>query len=78
MTNTTAASSAASSAPAPIEGERFCSSCFRHRPASEVHLVTSSNGKQKILRCDGCKEKRRAAEAAKAAAKPKKKVKAAN
>jgi hypothetical protein len=75
MTTKTAAIPAPTPVAGATEGERFCSSCFKHRPASEVHLVLSSNGRQNILRCDTCKAKRLAAEAAKAAAKPKKKAK---
>lgn len=51
-----------------LRAEKFCSSCFQYRPADEVKLVLSANGKQRLNRCNTCTANRKAAKAAKAAA----------
>lgn len=51
-----------------LRAEKFCSSCFQYRPADEVKLVLSANGKQRLNRCDTCTDNRKKAKAAKAAA----------
>jgi hypothetical protein len=47
-----------------LNSEKFCSSCFKYRPAEEVKTVLSANGKQRLLRCLSCSENRRKAKAA--------------